>query len=400
MTKANSSADWRQLATQNTAPIFAAAQQALDDAVAVLAEPQDHVAAARPRPRQRVGEPVDAVVELGPGEADVAVDHGQVARGWLRRCSRSTSASVNVWRTSIGVASAAVSDMRVIMPWARMPDRQRARPHPPRRPIMVRCSDRSAGNVSALYAAGFRPEWREVVADRIGPWRILDQDQRDRLEGLDAAPHRRASRGSRPNGFELTDEIRVTIAAEASSDRAGLPDDVYRGVHAIIVHPTTLVLQGERALGLDAGLVTDEPDGRSSARPPTTADRSCWCGTRPSATPATPERGHNVVFHEFAHKIDMLDGTVDGTPPLATDASCTTAGSRSCTAGSRPGPCRARAATSLGPTPATNAGEFFAVATEVVLRPDPRASTRTTPSSTTCCREFYRQDPLTWSAAA
>ena len=31
-----------------------------------------------------------------------------------------------------------------------------------------------------------------------------------------------------------------------------------------------------------------------------------------------PGNGHNVVFHEFAHKLDMLDGSVDGTPPLAT----------------------------------------------------------------------------------
>ena len=28
-----------------------------------------------------------------------------------------------------------------------------------------------------------------------------------------------------------------------------------------------------------------------------------------------PERGHNVVFHEFAHKLDMLDGVIDGAPP-------------------------------------------------------------------------------------
>ena len=30
-----------------------------------------------------------------------------------------------------------------------------------------------------------------------------------------------------------------------------------------------------------------------------------------------PEQGHNVVYHEFAHKLDMLDGAADGTPPLA-----------------------------------------------------------------------------------
>ena len=30
-----------------------------------------------------------------------------------------------------------------------------------------------------------------------------------------------------------------------------------------------------------------------------------------------PEQGHNLVYHEFAHKLDMLDGAADGTPPLA-----------------------------------------------------------------------------------
>ena len=28
------------------------------------------------------------------------------------------------------------------------------------------------------------------------------------------------------------------------------------------------------------------------------------------------EQGYNVVYHKFAHKLDLLDGTADGTPPL------------------------------------------------------------------------------------
>ena len=31
----------------------------------------------------------------------------------------------------------------------------------------------------------------------------------------------------------------------------------------------------------------------------------------------SPHDGHNLVYHEFAHKLDMLDGDPDGTPPLA-----------------------------------------------------------------------------------
>ena len=76
MTNASSSAVWRQLAGQKTPPSLAAAQQPLEHAERVLAEPQHPVAGAEARRSQRVGEPVHPVVELGPGEPDVAVDHG------------------------------------------------------------------------------------------------------------------------------------------------------------------------------------------------------------------------------------------------------------------------------------------------------------------------------------
>ena len=74
-----------------------------------------------------------------------------------------------------------------------------------------------------------------------------------------------------------------------------------------------------------------------------------------------PERGHNVVIHEFAHKLDMLDGIVDGTPPIA--ASAMKPWVAVCTEvfddlrAGRPRP-------PLRPYGATNPAEFFAVATE------------------------------------
>ena len=33
-----------------------------------------------------------------------------------------------------------------------------------------------------------------------------------------------------------------------------------------------------------------------------------------------PRDGRNVVYHEFAHRLDMLDGVTDGTPPLGSEA--------------------------------------------------------------------------------
>ena len=102
-----------------------------------------------------------------------------------------------------------------------------------------------------------------------------------------------------------------------------------------------------------------------------------------------PERGHNVVFHEFAHKLDMLDDLVDGTPPLAPDARerwievCTAEYEllRSGTDDSL-----------LSDYAAVDPGEFFAVVTEVFfdLPGELRAAK---PDLYSVLRDFYRQDP-------
>ncbi len=72
----SSSALWRQLAGTNTAPDLAQADEALDQPVAVLPEPEDDVAPADTGGEQGVGQPVGPVVELGVGAAVRAAHQG------------------------------------------------------------------------------------------------------------------------------------------------------------------------------------------------------------------------------------------------------------------------------------------------------------------------------------
>ena len=103
-----------------------------------------------------------------------------------------------------------------------------------------------------------------------------------------------------------------------------------------------------------------------------------------------PERGHNVVYHEFAHKIDMLDGLVDGTPPLERDEERTrwievcTAEYQALRNGTDDG--------FLDGYAAVNPGEFFAVVTEVFFDL-PREMEAAKPDLYGVLRDFYRQDP-------
>jgi Mlc titration factor MtfA (ptsG expression regulator) len=77
------------------------------------------------------------------------------------------------------------------------------------------------------------------------------------------------------------------------------------------------------------------------------------------------EASGNVVFHELAHKIDMANGAVDGTPPLANAAARARWG-EVLGAAYRELRLRVEAGepTAIDGYGATNEAEFFAVATE------------------------------------
>ena len=105
-----------------------------------------------------------------------------------------------------------------------------------------------------------------------------------------------------------------------------------------------------------------------------------------------PHDGHNVVFHEFAHHLDGIDGDVDGTPPLESRQQYRTWDRvlvheyrwlvREAGAG---------AATLLDHYGATNEAEFFAVATECFFECGPQLRERH-PELYEILRGFYRQD--------
>lgn len=162
-------------------------------------------------------------------------------------------------------------------------------------------------------------------------------------------------------GFELTEEIRLTIALQAALLVLGLSFEHYRMVRTIIVHPTTMVSTGERA-GPVAGVITDDPlsllgqAGHADGPVVIAWDEACRNARH-------PERGFDVVFHEFAHKLDMLDHVVDGTPPLA-DAAARQRWVEVCTA-EMEALRRGEGGHLLNDYAAQDPGEFFAVATEV-----------------------------------
>jgi len=234
---------------------------------------------------------------------------------------------------------------------------------------------------------GLPDGWTDIVEERVAIWRLLNDGERARLEKATDWLLRR-KHWEAAQGFALDDEITVTIAVQAALLILGLSVREYRGVSAIIVYPTTMRSRGVYE-GPAWGTVTetDEPvlgeahDGRGPVI-------LAWDEVEHAAR--NPGSGHNVVYHEFAHKLDMLDDIIDGTPPLErrTDldrwVEVFTESYEALRAGIARPP--------LQPYGATNPSEFFAVATEAFFDV-PVLLERHEPKLYEVLRDFFEQDP-------
>jgi Mlc titration factor MtfA (ptsG expression regulator) len=233
-------------------------------------------------------------------------------------------------------------------------------------------------------------DWRDVLAETVEPWPALSEAERARVESF--GWHLSTSwRWEAARGFEVTDEMVATICGQAALMAAGLPDDVFRHVGSVLVHPTTMVLHGEHSTV--EGIVSDD------ATP--IEGEAHWRGPMLLAWDAViddldhPGDGRNVVHHELAHQIDMLDGTVDGTPPLETQQElerwievCTPV-YEAVVVG--------EGGEVLDPYAGVNPGEFFAVASEAFFDV-PAELAAEHPDLYDVFAGFYRQDPRRWYA--
>jgi Mlc titration factor MtfA (ptsG expression regulator) len=238
----------------------------------------------------------------------------------------------------------------------------------------------------------FPEAWHELLRRNVAHYARLDDDERRRLRELTQVFIAEKS-WEGCGGLELTDEMRVTIAAQACLLVLELPHRMYRDVESILVYPSA-VLRPERA----QGVFVRSPDlvaqgdvallGEAHLRGPVVLawDRVLRDGQR-------PQDGHNLVYHEFAHKLDMLDGSADGTPPLASRdelAQWAQACERAFLA--LRDEAKRGEDTLLDAYGATNEAEFFAVATEHFFD-RPRTLRKQLPELYAVLARFYRQDP-------
>jgi len=194
-------------------------------------------------------------------------------------------------------------------------------------------------------------------------------------------------------GLELTDEIRVTIAAQACLLLLHRDTDYYPRLRSVLVYPSTYFVPGEHHVGGDVWAEGEEAYlGHTQQQ--LGALVLAWDAARGGAT--NPLDGDNLVLHEFAHQLDFEDGATDGTPPLAGREEYATwervmeAEMRALRDAERRG-----RPTVLDTYGAENPAEFFAVATEAFFE-RPRELRENHPELFAALRAFFRQDPTTY----
>lgn len=241
----------------------------------------------------------------------------------------------------------------------------------------------------------FPPEWIPVLEHAVPAYHRLTEEQRQKLrEQVLVFLHEMRFEGCA--GVEITDEIRVTVAAQACLLSLNLEGDSYAGLRSILIYPSSYVARVARPPA--AGEIAPEDSvnlGESWAYGTVVL---AWDSVLRGAH--IPNDGKNLVMHEFAHQLDQEDGRGDGVPFLRSASSFpawTRVLERDFSAHQkRSNAGRARVLSEYG---ATNPAEFFAVATECFFE-KPRELERKFPEMYGELAGYFGQDPARWPPAA
>lgn len=235
----------------------------------------------------------------------------------------------------------------------------------------------------------FPPAWETILQQNVAYLALLNAEEQSRLRGdIQVFIEEKYWEGC--NGLVMTEEMRVTVAAYACLLQLNQEQhDYYPNVRSILLYPNSYRVRRDRR---DAsGVINRRIDWRAGEAwdngPVVLSWEDILRGSR------NHQDGRNVILHEFAHKLDMLETTAWGVPALKSQEAFdlwsevmsaeyallvqqTEAGEESL----------------IDPYGATEPAEFFAVATETFFE-KPRQLAQQHPRLYEIFRAFYRQDP-------
>jgi Mlc titration factor MtfA (ptsG expression regulator) len=246
-----------------------------------------------------------------------------------------------------------------------------------------------------LLSTPFPPEWLGYLHANVALYAPLAEGEKARLrDDLRVLVDEKYWEGCR--GLAVTDEMKVTIAAQACLLLLGMGHDYFGRVWTVLVYPSGFRVAREDLLR--EGLVPEPVEPATGVAHDHGPVILAWDQVLHESR--HPEEGRNVVLHEFAHQLDFLDGETNGVPALAD------AGQERRWRGVMEAEFnkllqdleRGRD-TVLDPYASQDPAEFFAVATECFFT-RPAAMRRRHPLLYEVLRDYYGQDPARRSGPA
>jgi len=162
-----------------------------------------------------------------------------------------------------------------------------------------------------LRAQPFPAAWREILERRVPYVRRLPRELRRQLEQhIQVFVAEKAFAGC--GGLEISDEVRVTIAAQACLLILNRKTDYYPKLVQILVYPGAFIV--ERLRAEPSGILQEQRQALSGESWTHGQVVISWEDTLAGA--AVTDDGRNVVIHEFAHQLDQQKGYANGAPWL------------------------------------------------------------------------------------
>ena len=245
-----------------------------------------------------------------------------------------------------------------------------------------------------LRAQPFPQPWRRILRRRVPLVARLPADQQLRLKGLI-----QVFLAEKPiigcAGLRVTDEMRVTIAAQACLPLLGRTRDYYPGLRQVLLYPGAFVV--DRPFNAPGGVVQEQRRALAGESWAQGQVLLSWQDVLQGG--AVADDGRNVVVHEFAHQLDQVKGQANGAPPQPSrqDQARWTAVLQSAFERLR-AQLAAGQAPLLDPYGATDPAEFFAVASEHFFEQG-AALQAAEPALYAELARYYRVDTAAWSSS-
>ncbi len=161
-----------------------------------------------------------------------------------------------------------------------------------------------------LLAEPFPIRWERFLVENVGHFPLLSPAEQARVRDTTRIlVAEKTWEGGR--GLFVTEEMKVTVAAQAALLLLGDAHDYFARVDSVVVYPTPFQTPVRDDSWEDDELSESELDGQAHYRGPVLLS---WDVVLEEAR--APACGHNLVLHEFAHQLDFLDGGSNGTPDL------------------------------------------------------------------------------------